>query len=86
MDKIVCPNCQKEVRKQAVIQIPMTELLPSVPFPLSEINPRSKSGVSEVSLVHGKDGYYVVLETVCKCPFCNIFFEVDLKVKAEPIT
>lgn len=86
MEKIVCPNCEKEIDKQNDLKIPMTELIPSPPYPLSEVTPTTESGVSEVSLIHKEGNYYLVFETICICPYCETQFELDLfvNVKLKP--
>ena len=68
--KIVCPNCKKEIEEQAEIEFPRS----------------SGHGVKKIigpevvygNLVLRNGTYFLVLEVVVKCPYCQESFCSDV--------
>ena len=62
-NRIVCPNCQKQVDKKAEVELPGT----TAPAPVTYGN-----------LVLREDKQFLVLECVVTCPYCKEHFMVDI--------
>ena len=69
--KIVCPNCKKEIEKQAEIQIPGHS---EDSFDLS----LGKPSVTYGTLVLKDGKHFLVFEVVVKCPYCQESFCTDV--------
>lgn len=75
---IVCPNCQKEIKKQAEVQIP-TDTTPIDLESFSILIPKSKmSGIAHGTLAFKDGKYYLVFESIIVCPFCKENFCYDI--------
>jgi len=68
--KIVCPNCGKQIEDQAEIEIPG-----SSGYGVQKvIGPEVTYG----NLVFRDGKYFLVLEVVVKCPYCQESFCTDI--------
>ena len=83
MSKIVCPNCQKKIDKQAEVQIPSSAS--SVDWEaVSIILPQQDlSGVTYGNLVYRNGKYYLVFESIVVCPYCKENFCYDIWLATE---
>lgn len=70
MVKLVCPECRKEITTQTTVEIPNTEIIPA---------PSATYG----TLICKKGKHFLILESVCTCPFCQALFGFDLCLKLE---
>ena len=76
--KVVCPNCQKEIDKQAEVEIPSSTI--SVDYELISIlvPPTDMAGVTHGNLVFKDGKYFLVFESVVICPYCKEYFCLDI--------
>jgi len=76
--KVVCPNCEKEIDRQAEIEIPNS----SVPVDYEKISflvpSTDMSGVTHGNLVFKDGKYFLVFESVVICPHCKEYFCLDI--------
>ena len=76
--KVVCPNCQKEIKEQAEVQIP-TDTTPIDLEAISMLLPSSEmSGITHGNLVFRNGQYYLVFESIIVCPYCKDNFCYDI--------
>jgi hypothetical protein len=80
--KILCPNCQKEIKKKAEVEIPSS----TVPVDYESISilvpPSNQSGVTHGSLFFKDGKYFLVFESIVRCPYCKEIFCLDICLPA----
>lgn len=76
--KVVCPNCQRGIDKQAEIEIPNS----TTPVDYESISilipPTGMTGVTHGNLVFKDGRYFLVFESVVICPYCKERFCLEL--------
>jgi quinolinate synthase len=79
MEKIICPECGKEILSQADIELPTStmEKTPSARITLED----EIWGTSPASLLYKDGEYFLILETLCVCPSCKKTFVLDIPLK-----
>jgi len=76
--KVTCPNCQKEIDKQAEIEIPNSTASVNYESISMLIRPTDLTGITHGNLVFKDGKYFLVFESIVKCPHCREYFFLDL--------
>jgi hypothetical protein len=76
--KLRCPNCQREIDKQAEVQIPSSTTHLDYPSISMLIPPTDMVGVAHADLVYSDGNYFLVFPSIVTCPFCKEFFFLDI--------
>ena len=82
--KIVCPNCNKDIEKQAEVQIPSSTITTDLEKLL--LSTQEMDGITYGNLVYKDEKYYLVFESVVVCPNCkeNFCYDIWLPTTNQP--
>ena len=80
---IVCPACKKQIIEQAPVEIPTSKMQITPSVRVDSSDEIAGTSLGNIFCKNGK--YYLVFETMCCCPFCNTFFELDIPIEFAEI-